>query len=387
MKKFKLGGTVTVRIIGAYCEEYINFLISNRVRLSGVRNEKGIIYADMDIYSYPFAARSAHKYGVRTRVKERHGVYFGIRKLGKRPGLVIGTFISVMTVLFLRLFVWNIEIHGNHELTNDHILNILEGYGITAGVVANDTNTLEVERNIMLTSDKIKWINIEINGSKADVYVSEIGDTSQDEIDLMTPCNIVASRTGVIVDSDISSGSMLYENGSGVAEGSVIVSGTVSSGTSTILVHSDGSVIADFYDEAVFSMDFTTTEKVPTGESFTQKQIMILGMVFPLGREEDTSDTICTESTEQCKIFGIDIPVKIKTDTYTRYNDVTVTRKTEDVRRILDQQFEMYKFSFLKQYELLDAEKTYDVSDTGVSLKVRMKLRGDIGVKQPIYTH
>ncbi len=382
-----LSGTVTFSMLGAYCEKYLNELFSNRIKLKNIYTEKGIIYADISINDYPAAARLSRKYGVRTRVTSRHGAYFALRKLGKRPGLIIGTFLSVILVLFLRLFVWNIQIHGNSELSDAYILGLLEEHGITAGVPANETNTLEAERRIMLKSDKIKWINIEINGSKADVYLNEANDKQENAIDFMTPCNIVAARTGVIVDSDISSGQMLYENGSGVAEGSVIVSGTVSSGTSTILVHADGSVIADFYEDADFSMDFTTVEKVPTGDSFTKKQIMILGMVFPLNGEEDISGTVCSEDTQQVTVAGIELPVKIRTETYTRYNEGTVTRKTEDVRKIRDRQLEMYIANFLKPYEVLDTEKNYDVSDTGIVLEARIKLRGDIAAKRPIYEH
>jgi hypothetical protein len=114
---------------------------------------------------------------------------------------------------------------------------------------------------------------------------------------------------------------------------------------------------------------------------------MILGMVFPLSRGEDISNTVCREDTEQIAVAGIELPIRIRTETYTEYEEQTVTRKTEDVRRLLDRQLEMYTENFLKQYELLDTEKTYDVSDTGIVLKARLKLRGDIAVKRPIYEH
>ncbi len=382
-----LFGTVTFSMIGAYCEKYIGELFSRKIKLKNIRSEKGILYADIGVHDYPAAARLSGKYGVRTRVLTRRGAYFRIRKLGSRPGLIAGILISAAVVMILRLFVWNIQIHGNNELSDEYILGLLEEQGITAGVLANNTNTLEAERRIMMKTDRIKWINIEINGSRADVYLNEASESSDNDIDFMTPCNIVAAHTGVIVDSDISSGNMLYENGSGVAEGSVIVSGTVSSGTSTVLVHADGSVIAEFYDEPQFSMDFTTVEKVLSGESFTRRQIMILGMVFPLDGGENVSDAICSPETVQLSVAGIEIPVKIRTETYTRYEEVTVTRKTEDVRRILEQQLELYTDNFLKKYEILDTEKNYNISDTGIVLKARIKLRGDIAVKQPIYTH
>ena len=240
-----------------------------------------------------------------------------------------------------------------------------------------------------MSSDNIKWINIEVNGSRADVYLTENDDGMPgDDIDMMTPCNIVAARTGVIVDADVISGKMQYEKGSGVAEGSVIVSGAVSSGDSLILVHSEAKVIADFTENVEFSMDYTTTEKVPTGDTFTERQLMLFGMVFPLGGDAaDTRNTVCTEKTEVCRLWGAELPIKIKTASYTQYRDVTITRKAEDVERILESRLEMYEYNFLKEYEILDTEKELTFDDDGAVLKARIKLRGDIGVKQPIYRH
>jgi len=381
-----LGGTITFSIIGAYCEEFINDLINNKINLKNINSRNGIIYADTGTSQYPYIARKSKKYGVRTRVTKRHGIYFKIRGFSKRPGLIIGIIASAVLVNVLRLYIWNIVIHNNNGLTDDYILGVLENYGITAGTLANDSNTLETERRIMLTDDNINWINIEINGSRADVYLSE--NSVNEKIDFMTPCNLIASHTGVIVDSEVASGNMLYEIGSGVAEGSVIVSGTVSSGDSTILVHSEAKVIAEFYDDAVFSMDYKTVENIPTGETFTHRQIMLLGMVFPMdSNNSNISDTICTEQTEQCTLWGVELPIKIKTETYTKYIGQEITRKEDDVRRILDSRLELYKLNFLNKYEILDIEKIYDFSENGGTLKAHIKLRGDITVTQPIYEH
>ena len=384
----KLRGTVTFSIIGAFYEEFLNDLLSQKIRLDNIHSKDGIIYATSPVNKYLCIARASKKYGIRTRVIERKGLYFKVNRFTKRPGLIIGVLISAVIVNILRLYVWNIVIHNTNELTDDYVLELLDGYGITAGTLAEETNTLETERLIMLNNDRINWINIEINGSRADVYLSENTHTPNNELDLMTPCNIVAAKTGVIVDSDITSGKMLYETGSGVAEGSVIVSGAVSSESSTILVHSDGHIIAEFYEDPVFEMNYTSTEKIPTGETFTHKQLMLLGIVLPLdSNNSDISNTICTEQTEQCSLWGFELPIRIKTDTYTRYAETNVTRTEDDVRRQLENKLEMYQFNFMSNYEILSAEKDYEVTETGAVLKAHIKLRGDIGVKQPIYEH
>ncbi len=382
------GGKVRFGMIGAYCERFIDEMIASKIRIEGISNENGVIYAEVSVRNYPKIARLSRKYGVQVRIKEKKGAYFRFSGLRKRPGLIVGTFAAVFIVLLLRLFIWHIEIHGNEELTDSYMLGLLEQYGFTSGAFANGTDALTAERNILMGSDRINWINIEVNGSRADVYISEEKSGTKDDVDFKTPCNIVAGRSGILVDADVSSGKLMYEKGSGFAEGSVIVSGTVSSGNTMIIVHSDAKITADFFEDVEFSMNYTTVEKVPTGSSSERKQLMLFGMVILLpSAGVSTENTVCTEQTEECTLFGIKLPLKIKTETYTAYREEPVTRKQEDIIRLLNSRLELYKYNFLRDYEILDTVTYLDETDEGLTLRARIKLRGDIGVKKPIYEH
>lgn len=381
-------GKVTISLIGAYCEEFINELIEQKAELENIRNIDGVIYAETSAGNYRFIARASRSFGVRTRVVSKRGAYFRLAGLRKRPGLIAGIFVSSAIVLTLRLFVWHIEIHGNETLTDEYMLGLLEQNGFTAGVLANDTDALNAERNIMLSSDCIRWINIEVNGSRADVYMNENNASEKHDVDYKTPCNIVAERAGVIVDTNVTSGKLMYEKGSGVAEGSVIVSGTVSSGDSLILVHSDAEIIAEFTEEKEFGMAYTTVEKVPSGDITETRQLMLFGIVIPLdGGVADTANTICTQTTGQCRLFGFELPAKIRTDTYRKYSEITVTRKADDVRRALERDLEMYIHNFLNKYEVLGVEKKFEETENGLVLRSVIRLKGNIAVKKPIYEH
>ena len=383
-----INGKVTFSMLGAYCEELINELNEKKAVTGNIRNTGGVLYAETGAADYPYIARLSRKYGVRTRIVSRKGAYFRLSRLRKRPGLIAGIFVSAAMVLTLRLFVWHIEIHGNETLTDENMLGLLEQQGFTAGVLANDTDALNAERNIMLSSDLIRWINIEVNGSRADVYMNENKASEKPDVDYKTPCNIVAERDGVIVDTNVTSGKLMYEKGSGVAAGSVIVSGTVSSGDSLILVHSDAEIIAEFTEEKAFEMSYTTIEKVPSDDVSECRQLMLFGIVIPLdGGIKDTADTICTQTTEQCRLFGFDLPARIRTDTYRRYSEVAVTRTSDDVRRALERELEMYIHNFLGEYEVLNVEKGFEETADGLKLNANIRLKGNIAVKKPIYEH
>ena len=79
--------------------------------------------------------------------------------------------------------------------------------------------------------------------------------------------------------------------------------------------------------------------------------------------------------------------MRIKTETYRKYKEITVTRTSDDVRKQLEQRLELYINNFLREYELIDIAKTYEETETGLALNAVIKLRGNIGVKKPIYEH
>ena len=387
MKNY-LGGKITVSIIGAYCERYINGLFDERIPLSDIRNEKGVIYAQARRKDYLKIAKLSRKYGARVRVVRKKGLFFRILKYRKRVGLILGTALAALMILILRQFVWHIDIHDNYILTDDYILRELEENGLTAGTLSSKADVTGIERRLMRNDDNIQWINIEINGSRADVYINESGEEAAEEIAVNVPCNVIAGRDGVIVESEVYSGNLLYENGSGVIKGGIIVSGVVSSGNGgLILAHADAKIIAEYTDKASFSMDRLSLEKVPGSEVYEHDQLMLLGFVFPLDSPPaDTSDMICTEYTQGFTFCGIELPFKIRHEKYIKQKSVTVEYKTEDIYASLDKQLELYIENMFGDQELIDVKKSYESYDGGIRLDAEIKLRGNIAKQQVIMT-
>ncbi|MGN0617694.1 MAG: sporulation protein YqfD [Ruminiclostridium sp.] len=379
---------IIISVIGAYCEEYISDLFRRGIRLRKVYNKGGVIYARVRRRDYRTIAALSRSYGVRVRVEKRVGLRLRAGFLSKRKGLVLGVIFTAFAILTLQRFLWHIEIHGNDQLSDSFILKQLEARGITIGAYTGSLNTNKAELKIMRAVDKIGWINIEVNGSRADVYLNETSFPEEPEIPLSSPCNVVAGKSGTIVDTEVYSGQLLYPKGSGVAEGSIIVSGTVNDGGGNILLtHANAKIIAEFSEHAEFSMNYTTEEKQPTGKTETEQQLMILGVAFPLYSEPVSRENkICSEEIKTFSLFGAEMPIKIKTDTFTEYETVTVTRKMEDVERLLTQKLELYCLNMFSDYEIVDIKKSVKRTEEGITLGADIKLRGNIAVQQEIYS-
>lgn len=84
----------------------------------------------------------------------------------------------------------------------------------------------EIRQTVLLKLEDLSFIAINIKGSKAYVEVTEA--TGKPEmVDTDTPCNLIATKAGVIVRTEITQGFGLVRAGDAVEAGDMLVSGMV----------------------------------------------------------------------------------------------------------------------------------------------------------------
>lgn len=380
-------GTITFSAIGAYHEEFLSELIRENIFLKNIRTERHLLYADAKRSSYLKIARIARKYGIRVRVTERRGLYFRLSSYRKRIGLLFGGILAVLLLLILECFVWKIEVQGGTLVSENQILEVLIEDGIFPGAFLSSFDVNDTEIHLKQRIPQISWVSVSRTGSTVSVYLNENGTEEREEIPLKTPCNVIAAKTGKIVETQVYSGMMLYPIGSGVSEGNVVVSGVVNDGAEHILMtHASAKIIAEFTEEVSLSMPYTTVEKQATGKVETAKELMLFGFVIPLSQKpESHGNKICTEYTQVYYCGGIRLPWKTKTFTFTEYEDLSVTRKTEDIIRLLEKRLDDYCENVFYDYEILGVEKQASNTDTDVTLTAKVTLKGDIAVQKQIW--
>lgn len=380
-------GAVTFSAIGVYYEEFLSELIRENVYLKNIRTEQGVLYAQSKRKCYPKIAKTARKYGIRTRVTKKNGLYTRFFPYRKRIGLFFGGILSILLLLILERFVWKIEVHGAELVSENQVLEILIEDGIFPGAPISSFDVNATEIHLKQQISQLSWVSVSRRGSTINVYLNETEIDEAEEIPLKTPCNVIAARTGKIVETQVYAGTLLYPIGSGVSEGNVVVSGVVNDGAEHILMtHANAKIIAEFTEDVSFSMPYTTTEKQTTGTVETAKELMLFGFVIPISEKPASNrNKICTEYTEAYYLMNIQLPWKVKTYTYTEYEDISVTRKTEDLIRLLEKKLDDYCESIFGEYEILNVERQAYSDDTGVTLTAQVTLKGDIAVQQQIW--
>lgn len=385
-KMFNFIGYVTFSAIGAYTEDFLTELIKNGIDVSNIHNMKNIVYADIKRSNYLYMARLAKKFRVRTKVIKRHGLYFKIKRMSHHSGIIFGTIVSIILVMILQQYIWKIEIKGGDNTSENHILEIIENNGVGLGAYTGNIDTDELALKIKHTLKDTGWVGVEKIGSKLRVSLSESEIPKKSYLSPKTPCNVIASHTGVIVETEVYSGELLYPIGSGVSEGNIIVSGTINDGADNIILsHANAKIIAEFKDKVEFRQEYTTVEYQKKGDYSEEKELMIFGFVFPITEKiKNSRNCFCDEKIEVFRFMNISLPFSVKTNRYTPYEEITVTRKATDAEKLVEQKFDIYCNNFYDDYEIINVERTIKRDEYGVTLIADVTLKGNIAVQQEI---
>lgn len=384
--KLNFTGYVTFSAIGAFNEEFLSELIKSGINVTNIHNKKNILYADIKRTDYLYASKAAKKHRVRIKVQEKYGLYFKIIKMKRHFGIVMGIIVSVLMVMLLQRYVWKIEINSGNLFSDKHILEIIENNGISLGSDIGEIDTDALALKIKHTLKEAGWVGVEKIGSKLIISLSESKNPKGIKIPLNVPCNIIAGRTGVITETEVYSGTLLYPVGSGVSAGNIIVSGIVNDGADNIILsHANAKIIAEFKETVEIRQEYTTIEYQKSGQNFIEKELMIFGFVVPLTEKvKKTDKCTCDEQVENCSFMNLNLPFKVKTNIYTPFEEVFVTRKNEDAERLVEQKFEIYCDNFFSEYEIINIEKTIKRDEKGITLIADVRLKGNIAVSQEI---
>lgn len=385
MKKRKWG-YVKFSLIGTECEEFLSYSLNCGIKTYDIENEEGIIYAKTSPSQYFLLARMIRGFHVRMRITEKRGLWFTAYRYRNRYGIIAGLLAYGLVLLLCSSLVWDITITGNERISDESILEFLAENGIYPGAARKDLETTITELTALLSFEDLAWISIENEGSRVNVKLNERIANAENGLSISTPCNIVAARSGTIIEAEVYRGTMMYEIGSGVAEGDIIVSGIVNDGAGNISVnHADAKIIAEYEEEVSFYQLFNTVEKVKTDEKIYSEYFKLFGFTFPQHNEQYNDGYTYISNSFEVKLLGMKMPWTRVIVEGTRMKDVEVTRTVNDVKRLLELELEMYELNFLKNVEIVDRKIDYERDDNGIELVCKFTLRGNIASQSEIF--
>lgn len=181
--------------------------------------------------------------GDRLRILSHKGLYWGLTQLGKRPILLLGMFLLILSMILLPGRVMFVSVEGNSDVPSRQILEAAQTAGIRFGALSRDVRSEKVKNTLLGILPQLQWAGINTYGCTAVISVRERVQEPQIRDDYRVS-NIVAACDGVITSFNVTNGTPLCRVGQAVQKGEQLISGYMDSGQILSAVRAEGEVFA-----------------------------------------------------------------------------------------------------------------------------------------------
>ena len=312
--------------------------------------------------------------------RETHGSPSLIKRYRGRPGVLAGLLLSVLLVWASGRVVWQIRIDGNEHTTDQEIIEQLKSCGMEVGDRISSLNTAALENRMLIESESISWISINLRGTVAQVEVREILPTPEEEH--YDAANLVASRPGIIEWLEDTRGNVSIQIGDVVGEGDLLVGGLYApEGGGLRYTVAKGKVIAKTEREFAVQIPRVYEKKTYTGEVkveksliFFKKEIKFFGNTNNLYERCDTIDTV--EYFEMPGAFSL--PVGVRTVRYMEYRTEETERSEEEMLYLAYERLALQMEGAVPSGMLLRKSIKETRTDTGFELFCRAEFLENI---------
>ncbi len=386
-----LRGYVIIIVDGFFTEKFINICAHRNILLWDVKVQSDRTFTmRMSIKGFRLIRPIARKAKCRVRVLRKTGIPFILNRYRRRKAFFAGALIFIALIYVLSSFIWNVEITGNKRLETAQLEEILANNGIKTGILKYGIDTDNAVSNIMLHMEDISWISITVHGTKAKVQVRERIPVPE-IIPMDEPCDIVATKDGMIKNVVAKEGIEAVVEGDTVQKGQVLISGSIplkGDEKGFRYVHAMGKVAARTWYEEESPVILSETERLKTGKEINAHSLILFSWKLDLPhRKNDFSNFSVTEERKQLSI-GEDLvfPAEWVTVSYKEEKLAEAVVNEEDAKnaaagaaykKALEQVPENAKVVNTNVYFIKDEQR-------GLLARVTLECLEDIGVSRKI---
>ena len=236
----RLQGYVKIRVWGFAPQRFINLCSNKGILLWNIEKQEDVYTMCIGLRSFYELRPIARKTKVRVVISERYGLPFFVPGMLRRKAFLAGLFLAVAFWLISSLFVWDIQVTGNYQVTDDVFYSFLEQEGIHTGMRRSELNIGELEKQIRRKFSQVTWTSGRLDGTRLVIEVKEndmdyvyicenntIYGTKFKELPNTKGKDLVAECNGVITDMIVRCGVPKVSIGSEVAKGDLLVEGRI----------------------------------------------------------------------------------------------------------------------------------------------------------------
>jgi len=383
----KIFGAYTLRTDSKSGIRLVNRLTKEKILFWGLKNDADGFRIKASLFSCEPIIKIAAAEGIPIEIIRTTGVPFVFNKYKGRYGLIIGSILGIFLIFFSELFIWEVNVTGNHTVDSQTIVAALEKYGVKRGAFIPDLNVVVAEDDFLIENKDISSIAINIKGTYAQVDVLE--RTYPPEIeDKNAYYNIVASHDGIVEKVEALNGHPEVKKGDAVVEGQLLINAFMMGELGTYrLANAKGNVYARVTEKFTISIPLEQTEKVFTGRTKTVRHVKVLGQPIDWFFDDNPPYEYydMTASQEEKKLFGfIKIPVEVAEVTFIEYTIHRYAITEEEAKRRAAEAFAQYLNRLTDEVKSYECDERFDSQKNAYTLTATVIVLKNIAVRKPI---
>ncbi|MCM1568908.1 MAG: sporulation protein YqfD [Roseburia sp.] len=382
-----LRGYLRIKLWGFSPERFLN-LCSNKGILLWDIEGKGDSYEMCISLSNFYRLRPiAKKTGTRVAILQRYGLPFLVPVLLKRKIFITGLVLTVAFWIGSSYFIWDIDLVGNYQITEDVFEGFLKEEHVSIGMAKNKLDIGMLEKQIRRKFSQVTWTSVKLTGTRLEISIKEndapiVKEEEQDS----SGRDLESEYDGVIVSMIVRNGVPMVKIGDTVEKGQILVNGKVP------VYNEDGTVREYQYVDADADMmlehtvNFRETldswhiKKEYTGRS-KKNYYLHVGQKewkLPENRPFFTYDTVVKES-RPLLLEKLSIPVYGVVCTHREYQNVEYEYTLEEAKELLSKKLSAF-LATLEEKGVQIIEKNVKI-DTENNMWV---ICGEFLVREPV---
>lgn len=381
----KVPSCVDFRAEGVFCEKLLTEAMKNGLGISFPRKSGYTMRGTVQAAEYRSLCKIARRLGLKMRIEKKHGIYFTLKRHRDKIGFAAGAIFAAAVVLFLNLFVWEINISGNKAVSSEEIMATLANSGLKTGTLRTAHDARKIEWNIMNDNKEIAWATVNIQGCCVNVVVSETRREAEMKYDDDKPVNIIAAKYGVIRKMDVFDGQGVVKVGDAVMKGDLLVSATFEDRHGKLtLKHSRARVMAETDYE--ITVEFPLEQVIETigGVKKSVKGIEIMGLSIPLGSSRGCEELPAEKEEKELYFLWIRLPIKELCTKYFAVKQNTITYTAEQAKGGAFQLLEQRETEEMNEMEIISRTVQEKIADGKYIIKASYDCIMDIAEEQDI---
>ena len=265
-------GYLRIRVWGFSPERFMNLCSNKDILLWDIVRDGEVYYMNITLKGFYKLRPIAKKTGTRVAVLQRYGLPFFLPKLLKRKVFLAGLLLTVAFWIWSSTHIWNIELEGNYQITQDVFNDFLKDNQVSEGMRKDLLDIENLEKEIRRQFPQVTWASAKLEGTKLRISIKENdAPIITDSKERPAGADLVSQYQGTVVSVMVRSGVPAVAVGDAVETGTVLVEGRVpvynDDGTvrEYIYVDADADVVLEHTVLFTDSLPFDYIEKEYTG--------------------------------------------------------------------------------------------------------------------------